>query len=83
MCLGGIGCLNCHRRTAAKPTQNTPKPQNRPSPKAEGSAKGSAKGSANGDEAAVLKEGHKDNFAKARSNEKGRGERVDHILNSM
>jgi len=43
----------CHKRAAAKPTQNTPKPQNRPSPKAEGSAKGST----NGDEAAVLKEG--------------------------
>jgi len=31
--------------------KNTPKPQNRPSPKVEGSAKGST----NGDEAAVLK----------------------------
>ncbi len=50
MRLGNIGCLIV-TRTAAKPTQITPKPQNRPSPKAEGSANGST----NGDEAAVLK----------------------------
>ncbi len=46
MRLGNIRCLIV-TRTTAKPTQNTLKPQNRPSPKAEGSA--------NGDEAAVLK----------------------------
>jgi len=50
---------------------------------AKGSAKGSAKDSIDDDETtAVLKEGHKSDFI-ARSNEKGREERVDHILNSM
>jgi len=49
-----------------------------------GSAKDSAKDSIDDDEtAAVLKKGHKSDFTKAQSNEKGREKRVDHILNSM
>jgi len=49
-----------------------------------GSAKGSVKDNTNNDETAtILKKGHKGDFTKARSNEKGREKRVDHILNSM
>lgn len=75
--LGVIGCLIA-TRTAAKPTQNIPKPQKRPSPKtAQKAARTATK------QQSWRKEGHKGDFAKARSNEKRRGERVDHISNSM
>ncbi len=77
-----VWAVSAATRTAAKPTQNTPKPQNRPSPKAEGSTK--AAPTATKQQSWKQKEGHKGTSqTKARSNKKRRGERVDHILNSM
>jgi len=75
--LGGIGC----NKDCCEANTKHPKASKQAVVKGRN---GSAKGNTDDDEiAAVLKEGHKSDFTKARSNEKGRGERVDHILNSM
>ncbi len=75
------GLLRSQHKTLQTPKQAVVKDRNG---SVKESVKGSVKDSTDDDEtAAVIKKDHKDDFTKARSNEKGRGERVDHILNSM
>jgi hypothetical protein len=77
--LGDIGCLIV-TGTAAKPTQTPQNSQKRPPPKAQRQSQHRWRRSSSPEGS---KKGHKGNFAKAQSNEKRKGERVDHILNSM
>jgi len=73
-------CCEVNTKHSKAPKQAVAKDQRKRQRKRQGSTKSSI----NGDEATVLKEDYyKGNFAKARSNKKRRGKRVDHILNSM
>ena len=76
------GLLRSQHKNTQTPKQAVVKGRNG---SAKESAKGSAKGSTDDDEQQQSQErqGHAGDFTKARSNEKERGERVDHILNSM
>jgi len=81
VCLGSIGCNKNCCEVNTKTPQNNPKTGRRQSaPKAAPATKQQSWGKKATWEKATRA---KKSDAKARSNKKGRGERVDHILNSM